>query len=201
MYPYYTPPQITQYSVVYFQMETAFPDRPSGEAVLTTRDGGRAVLARCTLGAPGEDAALVHVEPRSPWQVCTCRGMCAHPRVCMCVCVHTTQPYTVQPLSGRSLTWDRYTCACKNHFVFFKKNESLLLKWHSTAKLWRKNRQFERLTAHPGSLPSWWMPLPILGLMAPGPRQDVLQKWPVRAGRGLDRCFEFRALLQGEERH
>lgn len=35
----------------------------------------------------------------------------------------------------------------------------------------------------------------ILGLITPRPRQDVLQKWPVRARRGIDRCFEFRALL------
>lgn len=43
--------------------------------------------------------------------------------------------------------------------------------------------------------------LPIRGLITSRPRQDVLQKWPVHARRGIDRCFEFRALLQGEERH
>lgn len=48
---------------------------------------------------------------------------------------------------------------------------------------------------------AWWTLLPILGLITPRPRQDVLQKWPVRARRGIDRCFEFRALLQGEEKH
>lgn len=64
-----------------------------------------------------------------------------------------------------------------------------------------EEKQFGRITAHPGTCQAArWTLLPILLLIAPRPK-EVLQKWPVRAGRGLDRCFESHALLQGEERH
>lgn len=130
--------------------------------------------------------------------MCT-SGMCAHPHVC------TRHSTICSPATLRQVTYlgQKYTCVCKNDFLFlFVLNESLLSKRHSTAKLWRKNRQFERAQHTQGACQAaWWTPLPIHGLITPRPRQDVRQQWPVRAQRGIDRCFGFRALLQGEERH
>lgn len=126
--------------------------------------------------------------------------LCAHPHVC------TRHSTICSPATLRQVTYlgYKYTCVCENDFLcLFVLNEPLLLsKRHSTAKLWRKNRQFERSQHTQGACQAaWCTPLPIRGLITPRPQQDVLQQWPVRAQRGIDRCFEFRALLQGEERH
>lgn len=106
------------------------------------------------------------------------------------------------PDTLRQVTYlgQKHVCV-KSVFVLFFFIMNLCYQ-NGTAKLWRKSGQFGRITAHPGGLPGGVADtVTYPWLMAPRPWQEVLQKWPVRARRSGDRCFEFRALLQGEEKY